>query len=371
MNSIFNLETIQQTYQHLQTFDNQLHQLLTEIQQYITFIEDGGLIINPNGSIQDQIISCENVLDKMMEIIERKKSINTNVNEVMKSMDTMKISLSKMKDKQNSENETNKYHDEIIHKLLNLETEKYNQRQKELQEKLLEKTSENKISQRNEEINDQQNENNDEQNQQLSRKRQQLKQMKQMKEMKEMNQLKQIPMITPNEKLYIEKWTKMKCGEIIFDSDIDNWTTNTLLNSRVMYKNNLIFIIEDEENQRFGGYVSKSIDKTHNGEGNGWLSEAPIEDDDSFVFSLNSNGRFSHPMTFPIQQGSKAFLLNNSNEIWLFLFGKGCDICIERKETKSQSFCENHVFKYGRHKDPLRGSRDNFSPKRFIVIQMK
>ena len=37
MNSIFHLETIQQTYQQIKTFDNQLHQFITEIEEYITF----------------------------------------------------------------------------------------------------------------------------------------------------------------------------------------------------------------------------------------------------------------------------------------------------------------------------------------------
>ena len=56
---------------------------------------------------------------------------------------------------------------------------------------------------------------------------------KQKKKQKEENYRKQL-----------EDWTGLKCGEIIFDSNKDNWSINiSVFDSKIMNKNNLMFII--------------------------------------------------------------------------------------------------------------------------------
>ena len=76
-------------------------------------------------------------------------------------------------------------------------------------------------------------------------------------------------------------------------------------------------------------------------------------------------------MKFGIKDPSKAFLLNNTTESWLFLIGQGCDISIKKQPNKYQSYCENQNFDYGNINDALRGTSDYYTPKRFVVIQMK
>ena len=44
----------------------------------------------------------------------------------------------------------------------------------------------------------------------------------------------------------IEKWTGLKCKEIIFDSNKDDWKmTTTVFNNKIFNKNHLLFLIED------------------------------------------------------------------------------------------------------------------------------
>ncbi|EMS14749.1 hypothetical protein KM1_299820, partial [Entamoeba histolytica HM-3:IMSS] len=53
----------------------------------------------------------------------------------------------------------------------------------------------------------------------------------------------------------IEEWTNRKVGNILFDSDKDDWNVDTsVFDQRIMYKEHIIIIIEDSEGNKFGGY---------------------------------------------------------------------------------------------------------------------
>ena len=66
--------------------------------------------------------------------------------------------------------------------------------------------------------------------------------------------------LTSKEKKQIEEWCELKCGEIIFDSDVENWPTNSsILNDKIIGKKQLVFIIEDDENEKFGYYLNTEI----------------------------------------------------------------------------------------------------------------
>ena len=96
----------------------------------------------------------------------------------------------------------------------------------------------------------------------------------------------------------IEKWTKLKCGEIVFDSTKDNWEEYiSTFHSKILNKNQLIFIVEDTEGNKFGGYIDAKIDKYYDS----------ITDSKSFVFSLESNGRLDSMRKFNIIYPQYAF----------------------------------------------------------------
>ena len=199
-------------------------------------------------------------------------------------------------------------------------------------------------------------------------------QYKQMRNQYPLNSKLNDMMLENKEMKQIEEWTNKKYSEVIFDSDKDDWSENEPFKSRVLNKSNLIFLIEDFEGQKFGGYINAKIDKALN-KGNGWENGSAIEDPNAFVFSLNSNGRLNGMMKFGIKDKTKAFLLNDSNETWLFLIGrdKGNDICIEKQPNKSKSYCANRNFNYENNENALIGKvypNNYFTPKRFVVIQM-
>ncbi|BFU20582.1 TLD, putative [Entamoeba histolytica] len=158
----------------------------------------------------------------------------------------------------------------------------------------------------------------------------------------------------------IEEWTNRKVEDILFDSDIDNWNKNTsVFDQRIMNKEHIIIIIEDEEGNKFGGYVDSKIDKV------GW-----INDSQSFVFSLESKGRIEGMKKFDIKTPEGAFCLFNQSHDCLFIFGFGHDIFVFKENYKTQSHCNQYSFEYEGISNALCG-KYSFTPKRIIVIEMK
>ena len=91
-----------------------------------------------------------------------------------------------------------------------------------------------------------------------------------------------------SEIIQLEEWTNKKCSEVLFDSNKDNWSQNTsVFDDRVHGKNQLIFVVEDTNNNKFGGYIGSTINQL------GWTT-----DSNAFVFSLKSNGRLKKMMKF-------------------------------------------------------------------------
>ena len=165
-----------------------------------------------------------------------------------------------------------------------------------------------------------------------------------------------------NEMKQLEEWTSLKCAEVLFDSDKDDWNPHKILNERIINKKQLLFVIEDEENNKFGGYLNETIDKI------GYNKY--ITDSKAFLFSLQSNGRIKGMMKFEIKDSSHAFVLSNDGYSPLFWFGYGEDLKIYRKQYKTDSYCTQSSYEYHGNEKALCG-KDKFIPKRFVVIQMK
>ncbi|BFU21880.1 trichohyalin, putative [Entamoeba histolytica] len=162
----------------------------------------------------------------------------------------------------------------------------------------------------------------------------------------------------------IEEWTEKRINNILFDSDKDDWKVDTsVFGERVMNKEHIIIIIEDEDGNKFGGYVNSKIDRV----------DDYINDSKSFVFSLESNGRIEEMKKFDIKEPEYAFYLHNQSDDLLFAFGFGDgyeDIIVFKENDKTQSFCNQYSFEYNEIENALCGN-ENFTPKRFIVIEMK
>ncbi|BFU25531.1 trichohyalin, putative [Entamoeba histolytica] len=162
----------------------------------------------------------------------------------------------------------------------------------------------------------------------------------------------------------IEEWTEKRINNILFDSDIDDWNRNTsVFEERIINKEHIIIIIEDEDGNKFGGYVNSKIDKCSH----------YIDDSQSFVFSLESKGRMEGMKKFDIKIPERAFLLCKQSNDCLFAFGYR-DICVYKENNKTNSFCLQHSFEYKGIRNALCGKEwpnNYFTPKRIIVIEMK
>ncbi|BFU22999.1 TLD, putative [Entamoeba histolytica] len=168
-------------------------------------------------------------------------------------------------------------------------------------------------------------------------------------------------MNTIEEMLQLEEWTNRKVEDILFDSDKDDWNVNTsVFDQRIWNKEHIIIIIEDEDGNKFGGYVNEKIDRV----------ESYINDSQSFVLSLESNGRMKGMMKFDIKEPQNAFYLWNQSHDYLFQFGYGYDICVFKENYKTLSHCKQSSFEYEGISNALCG-KYYFKPKHFIVIEMK
>ena len=133
----------------------------------------------------------------------------------------------------------------------------------------------------------------------------------------------------------------------------------SVLGDRILHKSNLVVIIEDTNNNKFGGFVSKTINQY----------DAWINDPNAFVFSLRSNGRINGMMKFNITQSQYAFNLPSRSNPGLFSMGSGMDICVS-KIRGTGNYCSRGSFDYHGLTNALCGG-NNFTPKRITVIKMK
>ena len=99
----------------------------------------------------------------------------------------------------------------------------------------------------------------------------------------------------------LEEWTELKCCDLLFDSEIDNWLKYySVLNERIIGKKQLVFVIENENGEIFGYYLNTEI-----------IEEYKNHETDlnSFHFNLQSNGRLEKPMKFEIKDFTKGYIL--------------------------------------------------------------
>ena len=126
-----------------------------------------------------------------------------------------------------------------------------------------------------------------------------------------------------------------------------------------MNRSDLVFVVEDTNNNKFGGYITSTINKY----------DSSITDSNAFVFSLKSNGRLKGMKKFNIIKPEKVFYLYNKSYNRLFEIGGG-DICICKKGSGYKPYCLQRSFNYEGISNALCNGR-YFTPKRITVIQMK
>jgi hypothetical protein len=176
--------------------------------------------------------------------------------------------------------------------------------------------------------------------------------------------------LTEKEQQQLESWTSKKCTEIVFDTNRDGYpkdNTNTF-EMKVKNRSNLMFIVEDTNGNKFGGYLNTKIDH---------VDGDYYNDSNAFVFTLKSPGRNLGMRKFGISNSSYAFYLYNQSSSYLFLFGYGYDISIQKENNKTLSYCcqsSDRSYNYEGIDNALIPNANNqqkFTPQRITVIQMK
>ena len=161
----------------------------------------------------------------------------------------------------------------------------------------------------------------------------------------------------------IEDWCDLTLQDVIFDSKYDNWDIGTsVFNDKVSGRENLVFIIEDIQNNIFGGFIKSPINSN---------SDNSVYDKNAFLFILRLTTQIHQPIKYQIKedQCENAFQLFDKDNESLFVFGKECDIKVFKKD-KSKGLLSQNTFDYD-DKENIFVDKEEFTVKRIQVWQMK
>ena len=165
------------------------------------------------------------------------------------------------------------------------------------------------------------------------------------------------------QKEILEEWTELRCGKVLFDSEKDNWEDPSVFKAKIDMKNKLIFLIEDENDEKFGFYLHSQM----NTNCCGWNSV----DTKSFQFNIQSMSmKRNKPMKYEIIFSCST----NGYKFSHYMLIRIGDIILMNKNEKENSYCiqSEDLFNYHYVDKALCGktNKETFDPKRIVVFQM-
>ncbi|BFU19643.1 predicted protein [Entamoeba histolytica] len=342
-----NNQIIKEVIETLPNIQQSIDDTTKNYQYYLGSIKNEVFKIKENETYSEAIKRGEGIFDRIDETERRRKLVIKKSQETINQIEILKNKMSRIIEECKSDEETlSKTRNELIDKIISIE-------EMIMKDKLF------RIPKETDKITAEFNKKKEEWKQYYS-------DYLERKKRKEEERRKE-------EMLQIEEWTNRKVSNILFDSDKDDWKVNTsVFGERIMNKKHIIIIIEDEEGNKFGGYVNSKIDKYGK-----W-----IYDSHSFVFSLESKGRIEGMKKFDIKYPEIAFWLFNQSHDCLFSFGcydylfeivSGSDIYVCKENNKTKSSCKQFSYEYKGIRNALCGNKfpNRFTPKRIIVIEMK
>ncbi|BFU25996.1 predicted protein [Entamoeba histolytica] len=365
-----NNKIIKEVVETLPNIQQSIDDTTKKYQYYIGSIRNEVFEIKDDETYSEAIKRGEGIFDRIDETERRRKLVIEKSQETINQIEIMKNKISRIIEECNNDEETlSKTRNELIDKIISIEEMIMKDKVKPLEEEI------NKITS---EFNKKKEEWENHYSDYLERKKRKDEEEKERKRQEEERKIQEEERLrresedrvrrkvmkeTMEEIQRIEEWTNRKVGNILFDSDIDDWNVSTsVFIQRIINKEHIIIIIEDEEGNKFGGYVNEKIDK---------VNEC-INDSKSFVFSLESNGRMKVMKKFDIKKPQHAFWLCNQSDNYLFKLGNN-DIVVFKENNKTISYCKQHSFSYKGITNALCGKQlpERFTPKRIIVIEMK
>ena len=415
-----------------ETFQHQIEELKNSTESYLSYISQEELLKKTTQNLEEEIDRKEGLLDKLKMIVEKrnemiekgKETIN-QFNEMIKSIETsMRITEGK---EEILENAQNQLIDEIIIQRRVLLEEKTAPLKKQIEEMELDfekrknellKDYTNKATkskQTNQVTTKQMNDQNESQKRKyedcvceesfplINMKRKKLPKCpktenveeKEKKEniienkqtslsinsgtktqqsdgkKREEKEKKEEVFLNESEIKQLQIWTNRKCDAILFDSEKDDWNSNTsVFDKKIFGKTDLIFVVEDINGNKFGAYIHSRINQYDT-----W-----IYDKNSFLFTLQSNQQMKNGMIkFEIQKQhmKHACYLYQQSDAALIAFGTGHTIHLNKEERKEKCLCYQNNVSYNYHLvsnafiPNCLNNREKFTPKRIIVVETK
>ena len=166
----------------------------------------------------------------------------------------------------------------------------------------------------------------------------------------------------------VRQVTERNINSLLFDSNVHKWSINdSEFGEKVKNHKNVAVIIEDKENNIFGGYCSKviGINKYH-------------FDSNGFLFSIKRNGEETLKK-YPLKDGYKDFKIFSDNSDLLFVFGaqdkdNSCyfkDIVIQKKDSEKKNYCQQSSYEYNGEENVFRNNSSLFNVERILVYEME
>ena len=166
------------------------------------------------------------------------------------------------------------------------------------------------------------------------------------------------------QKVQIEHWTKMKMKDIVFDSNIHNWKQNeSEFDDLILNKQNLIFLIESDDNIKFGGFISSKIDEYEK-----WIS-----DENAFLFTFKDNNQMKFDIKKDMKKDDEFFVFHKSSNNLFQIGYHDIWICKQYGDSEIHQNGFKSSFDYQGIENALIGKTGDYciSPKRIMVFQMK
>ena len=336
---------------------SQFDSLLEEMNHYLKFIKIPQIEKKENETKEEALRRAESTLDRIKEVVIRRQTLNAKRLEIQNALGEMRKKIDAMAPccRDNDDNLAD-INNDTIDEIIEI--------RKQIMEEEIQKNPE-----KSEEIKKEfEMYKNDFMKQIIDggkvkklrlkeKKKEKKAEQKAKKEEQKQNEYDQL--IEVNERQQLEQWTGKKCGDIIFNSDKDNWNIKTsVFEGKVFNRSNVAVIIEDTNGNKFGGYVSSTIDKYEK-----WFNDA-----NTFVFSLKSNGRINGMKKFNAIEPELSYYQYRSKSGVLVCFGGGRDISVSKKDS-GENYCNQKSFNYEGISNALCGAY-NFTTKRIIVVQM-
>ncbi|KAL7722954.1 hypothetical protein QTN25_000540 [Entamoeba marina] len=342
----------------------------TEVEQVKELLEKYDIVLKDDIDEKDLILKYESFYGQLKEFIFNKKEEIVNVEVMINNLSGLAYGSQFANILNKKKENTNQIIDcgnRIVERIREIETTIYNNRIKDLNNMKVERLHE-------------------------------LKQVKVQQQIdvndNEMN-------IIINSINLLKQWSNQNTYNIIFDSKIDGdgWTDN-ILHDRVFNRSNVYFITFDTNNNVFGCFITKKIDKscsykseerkkttyygitqTHHDTllekfFNKEEIDKPIEyirDENAFVFSLIRDGKVKNTKYLLKYYSNHSVFRLHTNDNRCRLYQLNTDINVNRIGDK-MSWCQFSDYDYNEEQHPLidipNGTNNYFEAKRIIVMQM-